>query len=147
MADTTLTTTTPFDLLSTPFSEILRWPLAPFLAAPEGFPLRLEELTEDGHLVVKAELPGIDPEKDVHITVEDDVLVIEGERRSEVKKDEKGRHFSEMRYGSFMRRVPLPEGTKVKEITASYRDGILEVRFPKPVVTAAKAPTRIAVAH
>jgi HSP20 family protein len=58
--------------------------------------MRLEEFVDDGHLVVRAELPGIDPDKDIHVVVDEGLLTITGERRSQTKHDEKGKHFSEM---------------------------------------------------
>ena len=52
--------------------------------------MRLEEFVDHGHLVVRAELPGIDPEKDIHVVVDEGLLTITGERRSETKQDQKG---------------------------------------------------------
>ena len=88
--------------------------------------LRIEDRLEEDRYVVRAEIPGIDPEKDVKITVADGVLTIAAERREEVS--EKGR--SEFHYGSFLRRVSLPQGAKEEELTARYEDGILEVTVP-----------------
>lgn len=88
--------------------------------------LHVEDFVEDGVHVVRAELPGIDPDKDVSVTIEDDVLTISGERREE--KREKNR--SEMHYGSFTRSIQLPHEVSAEEVTASYTDGVLEVRVP-----------------
>ncbi|KIQ66383.1 hypothetical protein TR51_01770 [Kitasatospora griseola] len=88
--------------------------------------IRVEECVEDGTWVIRAELPGIDPDKDVEITVQDGVLRIKAERTEE-KKD---KHRSEFRYGSFERAVRLPGEAKEKEITASYDRGVLTVRAP-----------------
>jgi HSP20 family protein len=100
--------------------------------------MRIEEYVEDGSCVIRAELPGIDIEKDVEITVADGVLHIHAEReeRSEDKQDG---YRSEFRYGRFERTVRLPKGTSEADITATYRDGILEVRVPMPEET---EPTR-----
>jgi HSP20 family protein len=76
--------------------------------------------------VLRAELPGIDPEKDVEVSIENDMLTIRGERREETK--EKNRR--EFHYGSFRRTVSLPKGADADKITASYTDGVLEVRVP-----------------
>jgi HSP20 family protein len=81
-------------------------------------------------MVVRAEMPGIDPEKDVDITVSDHTLQLRAERREEKKTEEKGRYRSEFQYGSFLRRVELPVGATEKDVKASYKDGILEVRIP-----------------
>lgn len=90
----------------------------------QGF--RVEHYDEDNECVVRAELPGIDPDKDVEITVNRGVLTIRAERREE--KTEKRR--SEFRYGSFARSLRLPEGANEDNVTADYKDGILTVRIP-----------------
>jgi HSP20 family protein len=92
--------------------------------------LRVEELTEGDQLVVRAEMPGIDPDKDVEIHVSDHTLRLRAERRQERTVDEKGRYRSEFQYGSFVRSVPLPVGATEDDVKASYKDGILEVRIP-----------------
>jgi len=81
-------------------------------------------------LVVKAEMPGLDPDKDIAIDVSDQNLHIRAERRQETKVEEKGGYHSEFRYGSFSRHVPLPAGTSDQDVKATYKDGILEVRVP-----------------
>ncbi len=102
-----------------------RWP------EEEGL-LRVEEYREDGTLVVRADLPGIDPEKDVELTVSDGMLRIQAERREEEKKEDKGYLRRELRYGSLSRTLPLPEGVTESDIKATYKAGILEVRIPEP---------------
>ena len=81
-------------------------------------------------VVLKAELPGMDPEA-IQIEVEDNVLTIKGERRFEEKVDEERYYRVERRFGSFQRSLALPQGVKTDEIQAGYEDGILEVRVPK----------------
>jgi HSP20 family protein len=90
--------------------------------------MRLEEHREGDELVVRAEMPGIDPDNDVEITVSDHTLYLSAQRREE-KKDEDG-YRSEFRYGKFTRMVPLPAGATQEDVKASYSDGILEVRIP-----------------
>ena len=92
--------------------------------------MKLEEFEEDGTLVVRAEMPGIDPDKDVEITMVDNVLRISAERKEETKTEEKGRYRSEFHYGRFVRQVPLPAGATMEDVKATYKDGILEVRVP-----------------
>ncbi len=92
--------------------------------------LRVEEFEEDGHLVVRAEMPGLDPDKDVEITVEEQTLRIKAERRQESRTESKKGYRSEFRYGSFTRTVVLPAGASASEVSATYTDGILEVRIP-----------------
>jgi len=94
--------------------------------------IRVEEEMVDGALVVRAELPGIDPDKDVEISVDDDVLTMHAERRMEEKTETDGGFRTEFRYGSFHRTLPLPRGCSAKDVSATYRDGILEVKVPVP---------------
>lgn len=92
--------------------------------------LRVEEYQDGSTLVVKAEMPGIDPEKDVDISVTDGVLHIQAERQETSEHKDKGGYRTEFRYGSFSRDIPLPSGSKDSDVSASYRDGVLEVRVP-----------------
>ena len=94
--------------------------------------IRVEELREDGTLVIRADLPGIDPDKDVELTVSDGMLHIEAERREEEKREEKGYLRHELRYGSLSRSLPLPEGVTEADITATYKAGVLETHIPEP---------------
>jgi HSP20 family protein len=103
---------------------------------------RVEEYTEDGVVVVRAELAGLDPEKDVDITIADDVLTIHAERRREEKTEERDYHREEMRYGAFTRTLPLPSGATPDDVTATYKNGVLEVRVP---LKERAAPTKVAV--
>ena len=88
--------------------------------------VRVEDFVDGDTYVLRAEMPGIDPDKDVEVSVVNDLLTIRGERREE--ETEKGRH--ELHYGSFSRTLPLPRGTRVEDIRASYTDGVLELRVP-----------------
>jgi HSP20 family molecular chaperone IbpA len=88
--------------------------------------IRLEDELTEGRYEVRAELPGVDPAKDVDITVRDGVLTIKAERTE--KKESNGR--SEFSYGSFMRSATLPAGADEDGIKASYDKGILTVSVP-----------------
>ncbi len=101
--------------------------------------MRIEQQVTDDALVVRAELPGIDPDKDLEITVTDGYLHLRAERRSEHKEEKDGRTQSEFRYGAYSRTLRLPPGAKADDIAASYRDGILEVRVPMPAETKSQA--------
>src|SRR6478609_7681080 len=85
--------------------------------------IRVEDKLESDRYVIRAELPGIDPDKDVKITVDDHTLVIDAERSEE--KSDKTR--TEFQYGSFRRAMSLPVGVKPGDVTATYTDGILTV--------------------
>ncbi len=91
--------------------------------------LKIEEYIDDGSLVVRAEIPGVDPETDIDISVEEQRLAIRAERTSRTEDDTDG-YRSEFHYGSLSRIVGLPDGAKVDDIEADYADGILEVRIP-----------------
>jgi len=94
--------------------------------------MKLEDEIKDGRYVVRAEMPGVDPAKDIDITVRDGQLTIKAERSE--KKDFDGR--SEFSYGSFIRTVSLPPGADEDSIEATYDQGILTVSVaisePKP---------------
>ncbi len=82
-------------------------------------------------LVLSFDLPGI-PEDKISIELDDNVLTVSGERARE--QEETGERFYryERRFGSFARSVTLPAGVNEDQIQANYRDGVLEVRVPKP---------------
>ncbi len=130
---------------TSPMAEMLDWleSNTPFTFSGVGLApyVRVEDYLEDGDYVLRAELPGIDPEKDVEVSVENDMITITGERREETK--EKGRR--EFHYGSFRRSVSLPKGAQADKISASYNDGVLEVRVP----TGGEKPpaTKIQIQH
>lgn len=128
---------------TSPIAEMVDWfeAMTPFRHAwSEGF-IPVEEYREDGHYVVRADLPGIDPDNDVTVTVEDGYLVIEGARRHE----EHDEHHSEVRFGSFSRRLPLPKGCTGDDVTASYDSGVLTVTLPADGEV--PQPTRIPIAR
>jgi HSP20 family protein len=92
--------------------------------------LRVEEFVEDATMVVRVELPGIDPEKDVDISLQNGRLRISAKREEKSEHKEKDSYRSEFHYGSFVREIALPEGCTESDVTASYTDGVLEVRVP-----------------
>jgi len=94
---------------------------------------------ENGSIVVTAELPGIDPQKDVQIMLEGDMLVIKGQKVAEKEITEKDRYLHERHFGSFERRLPLPDGVDPDSIAATYDKGVLTVRVPVPAEAAEKA--------
>lgn len=94
--------------------------------------IRIDEYRERNELVIQAEVPGIDPDKDVDLTVSDGVLRIAVEHREEEETEEKGYLRRELRSGSFTRTLPLPDGVSETDIKASYKDGILTIRLPMP---------------
>lgn len=82
-------------------------------------------------LHVDADLPGVRKE-DVHVAVTGDAVTIQGHRKQEEARSEDGFYHSERRYGSFYRRIPLPEGTDAENAAANFRDGVLHIEIPAP---------------
>lgn len=132
------------DLFERMFEDWSRWlPFRRGWFGPESMRdefIRVDEFKEGDTLVVRAELPGIDPEKDLEITVSEGMLQIQAERRQEEKDEDKGYRRRELRYGSFSRTLQLPPGFKESDVSATYKDGILEVRVPTSKGTATKVP-------
>jgi HSP20 family protein len=106
--------------------------------------LRVEQELKDDTMVIRAEMPGIDPDKDVEITLDEGMLSIRAERRSEQTEEQAGRTWSEFRYGSFTRMLRVPKELDQDEVSATYKDGILEVTFPYKVPTET-APRKVPV--
>jgi len=90
----------------------------------------VEMYETDGDVIVRAELPNIDP-KQVDITVTGDAVTLKGETRHE--EEQKGRNYyrREIRYGAFTRTLPLATEVKSADAQATYKDGVLEIRMPK----------------
>jgi HSP20 family protein len=83
------------------------------------------------HFVLRADLPGLSQE-DVNIEVEDRVLTVSGERKTEHESSKEGYHRIERAFGSFSRALTLPDGVDPEAVEASFDRGVLEVRIPKP---------------
>lgn len=112
------------------------WPELATTARP--FPPATDILHRNGDLVVRLELPGIDPEKDVKVILEQGQLVVTGERKQKTEVKEEDYYRMESRYGSFRRRIPLPEGVDESKIKAEYRDGVMEIVVQGAARTAPK---------
>jgi HSP20 family protein len=85
----------------------------------------------DNCVVTKVDLPGLKKE-DVNVEVVDGALIISGERANEVKEDKNNYYRSERTFGTFTRTVPLPEGITIKDVKATFANGVLEVIVPLP---------------
>jgi HSP20 family protein len=113
------------------FPDLPDWPESPrtaVLAFSSAQTFRVEELVRDNHYVIRAELPGLNPAKDIKVIVDGSTLRIHAERWQQ--DDEPIR--TEFRYGSLTRSVRLPAQVGAPDITARYSEGILEVSFPMP---------------
>jgi HSP20 family protein len=96
-----------------------------------GWSPAIEVSQRNGMYNIHAELPGLEP-KDVKVDVENDAVVIQGERRFEQEEKEGGMQRTERQYGLFYRSIPLPEGAKVDQAKAKFHNGVLEVTIPIP---------------
>ncbi len=91
---------------------------------------RFEVSETDDSVVVEAELPGMD-EKDVQVTLENDILTIKGEKKKEEETKKKNYYVSERSYGSFQRSLRLGSGVDAEKVSASFKKGVLTVTVPK----------------
>lgn len=125
------------------FSGLRRMPMA-----VEGVMTPHMDVKETGEaLIVDAELPGMD-EKDINVTVADNVLTIRGEKKFEHKEDKENFHVMERRYGSFQRMLRLPESVDDSKIEAKFDKGILNITLPKrPEAVKAEKKIAIKAAH
>lgn len=122
--------------------DLWDWLESPLAALRTGASnaMRIEDCVEDGRYVVRAELPGVDPDRDIDVTVDNGVLTIRAERREE----QKGTRRSEFRYGALVRSLTLPAGVAEEDVRANYDKGILEVTFAMPSTEAGK-PKRVPI--
>ncbi len=111
------------------FPDLADWLEAPWTGPPPfmaAHTFRVEEVAQDNRYVIRAELPGLDPDEDIEVTVDGRNLTIQAERRQE----DSGPSRSEFRYGSLTRLVRLPARVDPKDVTARYERGVLEVSVP-----------------
>ncbi|MDY6934104.1 MAG: Hsp20/alpha crystallin family protein [Spirochaetota bacterium] len=91
------------------------------------------DMEEDDKMIhIKAEMPGMD-EKDLKVTIENNLLTLNGEKKTEKDEEDKDKryHYTERRFGSFSRSIPLPEGVKSDKVKASFKKGVLKIEIPK----------------
>jgi HSP20 family protein len=123
------------------FDDVFRsfdggWPRYGALTAPGVSWPTVEISDKDKEIKVTAEIPGLD-EKDVEVLLDDGVLTLRGEKRSETEDKEK--QFSERFYGRFERRIPLGVEVEEDKVDARFKNGVLTVTLPK----SAKAQSRV----
>jgi HSP20 family protein len=122
-----------------------RWPeLEPFwrvtgLAAPA-----VDLVETDKDYRIKAELPGMD-EKDIELSLTEDMLSIKGEKKEEHEEKEEGYYLAERRYGAFERSFRLPEEVEADKIEASFQKGVLTVILPKSPKAQQKQARKIGI--
>ncbi len=118
------------------FDRLFRDPFTTFGAEREAEPSTrpwapaVDIYETENSIVLKAELPGIDP-KDVEVRVEDNTLYLKGERRFEKETKDENYHRVERSYGSFARSFSLPNSIDADKVVAEYKDGVLNLTLPK----------------
>jgi HSP20 family protein len=119
----------------------LAYPALP-LFVERPFVPAVDVFAREENLVARIELPGVDPAKDIRVSVENGELVIKGERRHEEEVEEGTYYRMEGSYGAFERHIPVPEGVDEGAITATYQDGVLEVVVPGAMTKLEAPPAR-----
>lgn len=106
--------------------DLIDWFEEPFLTLRPylGHAIRVEDYTEDGHYVIRAEIAGIDPEKELEVSAVAGYLTIRAHRSGTFED----KHRSEFRYGWFSRTLQLPPGADAGDVTAEYANGILTIK-------------------
>ncbi len=84
----------------------------------------------DNEIIIKAELPGMNA-KDIEVKIENNILMLKGERRFEKETKEENYHRVEREYGTFSRAFTLPVAVNPEKVVAEYKDGLLKVVLPK----------------
>lgn len=107
------------------------WDVGGYGETPSMWSPHIEVFERNGKLVIQADLPGMKRD-DINVRIEDDEVIIQGERRQEQTSDQGGYYRSERSYGSFYRTIPLPEGTSAESANATFRDGVLEIELEAP---------------
>ncbi|MFA7256439.1 MAG: Hsp20/alpha crystallin family protein [Kiritimatiellales bacterium] len=110
------------------------------LTPTAGLAPRFEVSEVDGAIVVDAELPGMD-EKDVQVTLQDNILTIKGEKKQEQETKKKNCYIAERSYGSFQRSLQLGSGIDESKISAAFKKGVLTITIPKTEPEKSKART------
>jgi HSP20 family protein len=139
----------PFALLRTMTSEFDRffeephwpfrfaWPRGRGELNVEAWVPEIDVFERDNTLVTKVDLPGLKKEE-VKVEVVDGMLTIAGERANEAKEGKDNYYRCERTWGAFTRTVPLPDGVTIKDVKATFVNGVLEVTVPLPAKVEAK---------
>jgi HSP20 family protein len=135
--------------LDRPFAEFFRtltspWPFRPPLALTPGkhFIPTADVFAHNGDLVVRMDLPGMDP-KDIQVKFDADELTVTGERKLDKEVKEEGYYRRETSFGSFERHMSLPRGIKESEIKAEYDNGVLQITVPRAAAANGKPLAKV----
>jgi HSP20 family protein len=118
--------------------------LRPEFEFPELYPRiwspQIEVLERNNKFLVRVDLPGLKKEN-VKIEVSHEELTIEGERKIEKEEMEEGLYRTERTYGTFIRRIPVPEHVRAEDAVATFKDGVLQIEMPSIPIPEAKKRT------
>ena len=126
------------------FEDGWAFPVPPRALGELAWVPTLEVVEKDRNLIVRLDLPGVKKEE-VTVTLTDEGLTIEGERKVEEETKKKDWYRTERAYGQFIRTVPLPEGVDPAAVKAAFENGVLEVTVPLPAQAAATVPRTIEI--
>ncbi len=124
------------DFFHRPFFFPAMFPRMRSLEAKAAAP-RVDMFEDGDDLVIKAEIPGMKKE-DLDVSISEDLLTITGEKKSEEKTEEKDFYYEERSFGAFIRKLRLPIETETTKASATFQDGVLEIRIPKSPVAKEK---------
>ena len=101
-----------------------------FLDAGNGFSPQVDLSETEKEIIVKADIPGVE-EKDLDISISNNILVIRGEKKSEKEEKKENYYRSERSYGSFQRSIQLPVKVEESKVDAVFKNGVLKITLPK----------------
>jgi HSP20 family protein len=110
-----------------------------------GWVPALEVVEKENRLIARLDLPGVKKEE-IAVSITDEALTIEGERKFEEEEKKNNWYRSERTYGKFVRTVLLPAGVKTADIKATFLNGVLEIVVPLPIEAAAVPPRKVEIA-
>jgi HSP20 family protein len=129
------------------FDDVYRgWPFGALAEGEERLVSpRIDVSETDGELLVTAELPGME-EKDIDVTLAGNMLIVRGEKKSESERKAEDYHVMERSFGRFSRTIPVPFEADPDQVKASFKQGVLTVKIPKPAEIKEKSK-KIAIEH
>jgi len=112
-----------------------------WLPSQATFVPEVESYTQNGNLIYRLAIPGVDPQK-VDLSIVGNQVTVKGERTAPKEVDDENWHYREFRYGQFERTFTLPEGVEVEGVKATFDNGVLEISAP---VSKAHLPRKVEI--
>ncbi len=114
----------PFELMESLWRDVFD------LGLKESYFPAINMSENEKEIKIEAEMPGMEP-KDIELTIQNNTLIIKGEKRFQEEQSRDNYHRIECSYGSFYRTIPLPAEVEESQISAKFKNGILEIKLPK----------------